>query len=211
MKQCRKFSPSPRLIPKVYREKIRIEPPPPMEKREEPSMLLTIGPSMTMALPMLLGCLVSVYGYQGQRTGTFLYMGLITAGSAALLGTFWAFLSSRRSRKVFLRKEEERQRAYREYIRQIEELLKERSRYNTAVLHRLYPSAEHAALLDSSCREFWSRTHRQEDYLYVRLGLGKLPFQSEIEIPERHFRICPDPLEEEPGRLKNTFEWLYDV
>lgn len=58
-----------------------------MENKKPLSLI--IGPSFTMALPMLLGCMMSIYGTRasGNSGSAFIYTGFVTVVSSSLIGT----------------------------------------------------------------------------------------------------------------------------
>ena len=95
---------------KLRTDPIEIEAPPAPKQEESRSLLATIGPSFTMALPMLLGCLLMIYSSRsnGGSSNAFMFTGLITAGSSALLGIFWGAVNYRNSSKKGAKDEKHR-------------------------------------------------------------------------------------------------------
>ena len=84
----RYFNRSPRNIPSVAIEPVEIEAPPSPRMAKERPVFLTIGPAFTMAVPMLLGCSMAILSSRigGRSSGVYMFTGLITAVSSALLG-----------------------------------------------------------------------------------------------------------------------------
>ena len=80
------FNRAPRTVPEIYEGEVTIEPVPDARFAKRKPLLLTIGPSFTMALPMLLGCLLTIFGSQasGRAGGVFMYTGIVTAWAARL-------------------------------------------------------------------------------------------------------------------------------
>lgn len=104
------FHRSPRNLRKLYTDTFEIEAPPnPPENRDAP-LAMTIGPALTMSIPMLLGSAISVWASRssGGSSGAFMYMGMIIALSSAVIGAIWAFLNVRYVGKT--RKQEENRR-----------------------------------------------------------------------------------------------------
>ncbi len=66
-----------------------IEGPPKLQSRAEegPWGIPTLGPSLTMTLPMVCGCLLTAA--RSEQAGAFLYTGLVTALGSALIGAAW--------------------------------------------------------------------------------------------------------------------------
>lgn len=86
------FHRSPRKQFSLHTEPEEIEGPPQKQVTNRKPMWMIIGPSLTMALPMLLG-----FGFMAiarTMTGTggnvFMYMGLVTAVASAIISVTWA-------------------------------------------------------------------------------------------------------------------------
>lgn len=206
-KNC--FHRTPRNIEKLEEEAVEIEAPPAPASVRRQSAILSIGPAFTMAVPMLLGSLLSIYG--SNRSSAFMYTGLITAVSSAFIATIWATINIRSVRKREKEDEEERQNAYIEYLEKNMAAVKERYEKNTAVLHTRYPSSGICAGYGKDTPVLWNRNQHHEDFLYHRVGLGRIPFQVPILIPKEQFRIKKDELALKPKDIKAAYETLTDV
>ena len=207
------FHRSPRNLPKIETDKIEIEAPPAPRELAQQSFLMTIGPALTMALPMLAGCLLSVYAtqIQGGTANLFMYTGLITALGSAIIGSFWAAIGLRNAKRRSQEEEKRRTSAYREYLEQRKQQIKSKYDRNTKSLLEMYPSATECLKFGRSSVELWNRNQRHEDFLYERIGLGSLPFQAPIEIPKERFSLIDDSLAEQPGIIKEEYRYLREV
>lgn len=207
------FNRVPRNVPFLYSGEVEIEAPPmPKEIKQKP-WFLTVGPSLTMAVPMLLGCLFMIWGsYQrGYGAGAYMFAGLVAALGSAVLGTFWAVKSLNFSKEEVLREERERFSAYSSYLLQITEKLKEKYEYNADTMKKMYPSASYCASIDRTSPLLWNRNHTHEDFLYHRLGLGEVPFQVSITVPKDKFALKEDALSKKPAQICQRFKTLYHV
>lgn len=74
------FKRAPRTVEEVYRDDIEIEGPPPLNKAKKRPLLLTIGPSFTMAIPMMLGCAMSILS--AKNSGATSSISMFTSVSA---------------------------------------------------------------------------------------------------------------------------------
>lgn len=204
---------SPRSLPEICREPVTIEPVPDAHFTKSKPLLLTIGPSMTMALPMLLGCLLAIYGMRNSGSGgsAFMYTGLITAVGSAMLGVVWALLNLRQNRREEYHAERARVSAYSNYLLQQAELLRTRYTQNALALAQTYPPAQSLCAYNAGTPQLWSRNPNHEDFLFQRLGVGNIPFQVAIEIPKQRFSLTQDPLQQKPGKLKEEFSLLADA
>ena len=204
---------SPRALPEICRDTVVIEPVPDAHFAKQRPLLLTIGPSMTMALPMLLGCLLAIYGMRASGSGgsAFMYTGLITAVGSAVLGVTWALVNLRQSQKEEYAAERSRVSAYSNYLLQQAALLRTKYAQNAQALAQTYPPAAALCGYTASTPQLWNRNPNHNDFLFQRLGLGDIPFQMPIEIPKEKFTLTTDPLQEKSRELKSEFSFLHDA
>lgn len=204
---------SPRALPELYREKLTIEAVPDAHPSRPKPLLLTIGPSLTMALPMLLGALLAIYGAQstGMQSGAFLYTGLVTAVGSAVLGAVWAMANLKHQNQEEYEAERARINAYSNYLVQQANTLRQQYTANVQALNATYPPPATLCGYHAQSPQLWNRDPHHPDFLFERLGLGSMPFQVEIEIPRRRFSLQTDPLQEKPAELKRQFAMLKDV
>ncbi len=210
-KKTHYFRRSPRNLPRVCEELLEIEAPPALRAREKRPLLLTIGPSFTMAIPMLLGCMLAIYGRGGSGGGVYMYTGLVTAVTSALLGVVWALLNLRYAARREREEKELRFEAYSQYLIRITDYLKEKQEYNAAVLRDAYPPAQACAAYDREEVRLWNRNPSHPDFLYVRVGQGDLPFQMDIRVQAQRFSLVSDPMAQRPETLKEQYRILRDV
>ena len=204
---------APRNYESLEERVIEIESPPEKARLKKTSLLASIGPSITMALPMLLGCMMMVYATQVQGGGSSLYMysGLVMSLSSAIIGVLWGVLNTRNEKKEAREQEAYRFQAYSDYLVEQTEYIRTLYENTSRQLKEIYPDAQ--ACIDSKVAggNLWGRNHTHDDFLSHRLGLGNLPFQVKIEIPKKRFQLYKDDLLEKPAFIKENYETLYDV
>lgn len=203
------FRRSPRNLPRFFTEKIEIEGPPQPQKSVKRPLLLTIGSSLTMGLPMIIGTCIAVFGSRG--SSAYLYTGIIIAVLSAIIGTVWALINLNYSKRQELEAEHIRVDKYKEYLTFIEEKILKYYTYNNQNLNYIYPSAARCAQYDQTTSELWNRNAGHEDFLYLRLGVGVCPFQCPIVIPQQKFSLLEDQLSEKPGELQSKYKTLKNV
>lgn len=204
---------SPRNIEKIDTEKIEIETPPDLSNGKKQPLIMTIGPSFTMMLPMLMGSMLMIYASKvsGGSAGIYMYSGLIMSVSSAVIGVIWAILG------IYFQKKEEKEEklhrfeAYSNYLMKRTEMVKEKYENNIRSLNIMYQSAETCAGYDENNLVLWNRNFRHSDFLYYRLGLGDIPFQAQIEIPKEKFKLYEDSLAEKPKFIKENYSTLFGV
>ena len=207
------FHRSPRNIEKIETEEVEIENPPAFQKSKRQPFFLTVGPSFTMAIPMLLGCLLMVYASRvsGSSMGLFMYSGLVMAVSSALIGVFWAISNMRYQRKAEKEEEAHRFDAYGKYLVEKTDEIRTSYEKNALAMHAMYPDASTVAAYNEQTTELWNRNDSHEDFLYCRMGLGDVPFQVSVNTAKKKFTLHPDPLDEKPQIIKENFKTLYKV
>ena len=207
------FHRTPRNMPKIESEPVEIEAPPtPRELNEKPAFM-AIGPSLTMALPMAMGCMITAYAskMRGGGSSAFMYTGLITAIGSALIGTIWAILNMRHAKKVNREDELKRFEAYSQYLIGCATDIKAKYENNTRGMRGLYQPAERLVTYDANSLELWNKNARHEDFLAQRLGIGSIPFQVTVNVPKERFTMINDSLADRPRMIKESYKMLQDV
>ena len=125
----------------------------------------------------------------------------------------WPFLSRRYERKQYEHNVAERKAKYGAYIQDSDNQIAVLFDENKKIWNeRLFPSMVQCMdRLQYTKRELWVRTENDQDFLDVRLGLGKKPFEMKIEIPVDRFSLEDDELKNLPQMLKEKYQTMSDV
>ena len=201
---------APRNYEKLNSDVIDIEEPPQLARTKKQSILMTIGPSFTMVLPMLLGSILMIYA-SGRRSSFYMYSGLVMSVSSALVAVIWSLLNSRNQRKEEKGEEEYRFEVYSEYLVEKTNEIKEKYERTEKKLNTTYPAAMECLKYDIHKGVLWNRNRTHEDFLSHRLGVGDTPFQIKIEVPKKRFKLYKDSLSEKPAFIKDNYSMLYNV
>lgn len=207
------FHRAPRYLPKLASGVVKIEgPPAPKEQNQQP-LLLAIGPSLTMALPMLLGSGLAVYSssMNGGNASMFMYTGMITAVASALIGTTWSLVNLHNAKKQLREGELKRFELYGEYLISCANEVQEKYKRNTEILREIYVSPEVCCRYDHSSMQLWNRNRTHADFLEHRLGIGELPFQVAIDVPQERFSMVNDALATKARMIRENYEKLREV
>lgn len=207
------FNRSPRIFPEICEERIVIEPPTTPQFSRKKSLLMSIGPSFTMAIPMLLGCGLMIAGsmMSGSSTGVFMFTGVVTAMGSAIFGSIWALMNVRNQKKTEIEDETLRFNSYGNYLIEIAQYIKEKYKQNTDALYRLYPSPSECCAYNEYTPELWNRNPTHSDFFYYRLGTGNIDFQVDIQVPKDKFSIQSDNLKDKPAIIYENFKTLRNV
>ena len=204
------FHRSPRNLRKLHTDPIEIEAPPPPQEVQEQPLAMQIGPSLTMAIPMVLGSALSVIGNSSGSSMT-MYAGMIVALASAVIGSIWAMAGVRYAGKARRQAENRRFESYSEYLIRMRDKIEKLYKENAQALRDCSLSAEECCALDGTSPLLWNRNESYDDFLAVRLGIGDLPFQAPIEVPKERFTLVNDTLADKPRQLQENFSTLKDV
>lgn len=193
---------APRTIPRIFDEPEKIENIPPKKDMNQKPAWMSVLPSLTMVLPMILGFLLM---------GNGMYTGIIISAGSAVVGFIWATINLRYSRKIQIQQEMLRLDKYGEYLVQCADRIRDKFEHNRAVRLQLYPSANVCSSYTDESPELWARTKHHSDFLYIRLGLGDMPFQVNVTAPKREFSLVEDELAERPGKIADSFQTMKQV
>ena len=207
------FNRSPRVFPSICTDKVVIEAPTTPQNVKKKSLFLTIGPSFTMAIPMLLGCglMIIAANMQGGSTSAFMYTGLITAVGSAIFGGIWGILNYKNQKQSEVDDENQRFNMYSNYLIEMSEKIKGMYSQNYYALHKMYPSVSQSLHNSYKSSQLWSKNPTHKDFLFYRLGTGDIDFQVDIKIPDERFSLVYDSLSDKPSQLYNNFRKLKSV
>lgn len=205
---------APRKIEILETDAVEIEAPPAPKEPSDTPFFMAVGPAMTMAIPMVMSSVIAVIGARstGAQASTFMYTGIITSISSALIGAGWAINNIRYGKKKAKKEENHRFEAYGEYLIKCADQIKEKYNHNAQALLNMYPSAE---MCVSGSMErgntLWGRNSTHGDFLQHRLGLGDCPFQVPIQIPKEKFTLINDSLADRPQFIQDSYRTLHQV
>ncbi len=204
------FHRAPRYLPKLAEDTVTIEAPPaPKEDDREPA-ILSIGPAITMAIPMILGCGLSILG-TGSGSAIFMYTGLVTAISSAIIGVIWAMVNISHTKKKLRENELKRFEVYGEYLISCANEVQEKYNRNSDILRELYIGADVCVRFDHTSPQLWNRNRNHKDFLLERLGIGESPFQVKIDSPKERFSMLNDSLADKARMIRENYAMLKDV
>ncbi len=179
---------------------------PGMEQREP--LLLSLGPMLTMVLPVLL--MAQLSGQFMEGTGkSFYHMSVVMSVSSAFLALFWALANYWYRERAKKRENREKERQYVEYLNGLETYLQDCMEDNRMILEERYPPllafmGERGERVAVS----WNRYYRQKNFLYLRIGKGKIPFQIRLKFSSTQKAIVKGKLVERAEELMEKYEFL---
>ncbi len=207
------FTRAPRITNKIEKEKIKIDAPPQKQERDEKPLIYTIGPSLAMGIVMIISMISTINSFSN---GTASIRSTVISSAmvfAMLIGMIlFPILNNKYEKRRKRKREAKRQKKYKRYIdkkvRQIDNvMLKQRK-----ILYNNYLSAEECAriILNKSSR-LWERRIEDDDFLAIRVGLGDVPLEADIEYPNREFSLEEDNLIELINYVANKSKMINNV
>ena len=172
-------------------------------------LLLNLGPSATMMLPMLL---MAFIGSRTMGGGSFYYMTAVMSICSCVLALFWGTTNQIYQKKQFRREERDRIKQYREYLQQTKGELAVCQQENKRIIEKKYPPFDYfMKKSDGTPVVAWNRYPLNKDFLYLRIGTGEIPFQIKLKLSDSSRRILPNKLLQEAKELLSDFEWLKEA
>lgn len=210
------FQRSPRIIRSLETGVHEIDPPTQKQVMKSVPLLLSIGPSLTMSMAMMVSLGVAVLNASnGGSTATVITSGAMAVSmlSGAIL---WPSMMKKHQRKELAQLEDLRQEKYADYIQENSQILDKRYKRNHEIWNEhLAPSSEKVALYPKSYAQdgnhLWERKPSDPDFLSFRIGVGEHPFEVDIKVPKVGFSLDDDELRSYPKRVQRQYRTLKDV
>jgi len=202
------FLRTPRKVEKLDDETFIIEKVPPRNRQKRQPMIFTVGPAVTIMIPMVAGSIIM----SSAGGGTSIAGGLVMSVGAALIGGLWAFLNIRYQDKDEVQTESTRVNTYNAYIAKASGRLQSKADYNRQVLYRMLPGAVDVSSfpLEGNSR-LWEKSSTHDDFLTIRLGIGIIPLPNKIEVPKEQLMAEHDPLNDKVEEIYASMSSLRQV
>lgn len=194
----------------VVQEETELLPPPQRPDSPQQPLLLSVGPSFTMMLPLVMMGILSSRLNQGVGKG-YGYLTMATGICSALLGVFWGVTNHLCLRRAGRRDNRGRTLRYQEYLSGLAETLKASGGHAAQLLLKKYPSVGECLTHPEELALLWNRYEADEDFFFTRLGIGARRFPVTVKRPQEGKALFPDPLTAEAEELLTSFRQLEGV
>lgn len=207
------FYRSPRFIEDIIKAEITIEDPPSKITNDETSLMMVIGPMFTMALTSLTTAFTTINNItNGDTTWKKAAPSLIVAASMFASMLIWPLITRVLDRKKKKKKEKERIEKYNTYLdskkKEIESIINKQSQ----VLKDKYITLEECQnIILRKKSNLWERSLSQQDFLSLRLGIGDVPLEADINYSKEKFSLEEDELRKKIYEIVNSNNMLNDV
>lgn len=198
------FYRSPRFKRDIETAVFKIDSPPTSPISEEMPWLLVMGSSMAMGM-MSVVTLASAIAAGNIPS--------IIMGGSMLLGTvFLPTITRNYENKQRHKKEDLRQKKYREYLDRITVQINEACQLQEEILNENHVTIQECERrIQDRQRNLWERGLGQNDFLRVRVGSGEGVLDAEMHYSERKFSLDDDNLQEELYTLCEKEKPLHNI
>lgn len=190
------YSRAPRITNLIETEKVKIDAPPHIQNKQDTPLLLVLGSSLSMGVMMVISIITAVQGkVDGTATAKETAISLITALVMLISMLVIPCLNVKYDKKQEIKYEEKRQKKYKEYLNAKILLINKIMNKQRSILFQNYLSEEECSkiILNKSPR-LWERKIDDYDFLSVRVGIGDVPLDIDIQYPEEQFDMDDDNL-----------------
>ena len=204
---------APRNVERIDTDPISIDRPPNLETGRRDTLLMTAGPMLSMAIPMLAGSLFMLYAMQREQKtlGLSAYSGLVMTGLTVLFTLAWSVIAAKLGEFQDKNREAETERTYRKYLSSKNECIKSRYDMTRHILLCRYPSAADCIEYRETSSLLWARNSYHEDFLWHRLGLGEVAFPTEISVPKEEYRDADTELWQNVTAICEHYRMMSDL
>ena len=184
----------PRLKKIIHQENIRIDPPPQKQNSDEMPLILVLGSSLSMGSLMIFSSLNSMINSNSETNKISIYK-IIYIIVMLISIIMIPFLTTKWQRKRKEKYEKKRQEKYRIYIEtKIKEINEIMDNQRNMLLSNYSSANECKEIIQNKYQRLWDRNADDFDFLDVRLGIGDVPLNININYPEQGFTVEEDAL-----------------
>ena len=190
------FHKKPRFINKIETLDLSIDPPPTKETDPGTSVILTIGPMLTMSMTSLVMGYTAISNVLNENSTWRQATPSIVICVAMFCSIFiWPFITKAYEKRRRKKNEKERQIKYTKYIEEKRKIIQNEVIRQKNILLESFPStSECQEIILKKTNRLWERRIGDDDFLKVNLGIGNQEMRINIKYPEEHFSMIEDNL-----------------
>ena len=201
------FSRAPRFVTSIVEENVGIDSPPGKQSKEEnASLLMTIGPTITMGMSSLVTGFTAVNNVVSKNYSMTQALPSILIATAMVASTFiWPTVARKINKKTSRENEAKRQKKYIEYLvekrRKIENL---KVSQHQILMERFGTPQDCASVILNRKRNLWERQKENGDFLSIRVGTGNIPLKINLSYSVEDFTMSEDNLKDELNKVVDS-------
>lgn len=194
-----KFNRNTRVLTKINDEKIEILDPPPIPKKPKNDLIGRLLPSLSMVL-------ISVVMASGG--GAFVLFSLVSS----VVGIVTGIRGVRNAKKDYKKEKKDRVKKYTKYIdRKKNEIDQARQEEKDVLCDKYISERQEIGRLKNFSHDLFDRCREDEDFLEVRLGIGKREAERKIEYKKQERLEVEDDLQNVPKELHDQYKYISET
>lgn len=194
-----KFNRNTRVLTKINDEKIEILDPPPIPKKPKNDLIGRLLPSLSMVL-------ISVVMASGGRD--FVLFSLVSS----VVGIVTGVRGVRNAKKDYKKEKKDRVKKYTNYIdRKKNEIDQARQEEKDILCDKYISERQEIGRLKNFSHDLFDRCREDEDFLEVRLGIGKREAERKIEYKKQERLEVEDDLQNVPKELHDQYKYISET
>lgn len=194
-----KFNRNTRVLTKINDEKIEILDPPPIPKKPKNDLIGRLLPSLSMVL-------ISVVMASGGRE--YILFSLVSS----VVGIVTGIRGVRNAKKDYKKEKKDRVKKYTKYIdRKKNEIDQARQEEKDVLCDKYISERQEIGRLKNFSHDLFDRCREDEDFLEVRLGIGKREAQRKIEYKKQERLEVEDDLQNVPKELHDQYKYISET
>lgn len=186
----------PRFSEIIEMREINIDSPPSKGNDESVPVILTLGPMLVMGMgSSVTGVLAIIKVVSGEASLKDNITSILTAVCMILAMLVFPSVNKAYQKHKNTQKEAERQEKYREYLKAVDETLKEEiTRQKRILIENNVSLKDVGDIILYRKRNLWERKLIHKDFLTLRLGVGNVPPMIHVNYPKERFTLKEDNL-----------------
>lgn len=207
------FFKSPRFRNNPDRVTLPIDQAPAKPQEDNTPVLYSLGPMLTMGMTSMVSAFTAISSVvQNGRPVKEALPSVIMAVAMLATMILWPMLQKNYKKKQTRKQEKERREKYTAYIESKRAFIRNVIQTQTTALIENFPPLEEIKkIILFRKTNLWEREIDQDDFLRVRVGIGTLPVNMDIQYPEEHFTMLEDDLKDITNVLVNDSKDLVNV
>lgn len=199
-----KFNRNTRVLTKINDEKIEILDPPPIPKKPKNDLIGRLLPSLSMVLISV----VMASGARGEGGGAFVLFSLVSS----VVGIITGVRGVRNAKKDYKKEKKDRVKKYTNYIdRKKNEIDQARQEEKDILCDKYISERQEIGRLKNFSHDLFDRCREDEDFLEVRLGIGKREAERKIEYKKQEHLEVEDELQNIPKELHDQYKYISET
>ena len=207
------FYRAPRFKTGIEETVIAIDAPPAQQEEDKTPMIYTVGPMLTMAMMSMTTGYTALSGViNGTVDLSAALPTLLISGAMISTMLLWPTLNRAYQKRRRRKAEAERKEKYLKYLEEKKSKLQNEMKVQRQIMIDNYlPLQQIKEIIYDKKRNLWERELEQDDFLTLRLGIGRTDFKGTLSIPEEHFSVKDDELLQEVYKVGAESRMLENV